>query len=208
MPSRQPVRIKERADREDSILHSAFCEKSKSCIVIIWIILHATLCCLLHAGFLLGFFSPEDGGDIYLRNVCSLSTEYTALYPIRRNPLEEPLNSTDESKLNSSLKPFCTHQTENIVSNNVPIVLVVFTDSLLRNALHNPIVVLLRVCMLRTLPSNGRWLPSHCLARGLYATIFHAFYESKAFITMFTKALHGTQYSANWIQSKFHVQFL
>jgi hypothetical protein len=28
-------------------------------------------CCLLHAGFLVGLiFDPEDGGDIFLRNVC------------------------------------------------------------------------------------------------------------------------------------------
>jgi hypothetical protein len=31
----------------------------------------ASLCCLLHADFLLGlFFDPEDEGDIFLRNVC------------------------------------------------------------------------------------------------------------------------------------------
>jgi hypothetical protein len=35
------------------------------------------------AGFLLDlFFGPEDG-DMFLRNVGSLSTDYTALYPIR-----------------------------------------------------------------------------------------------------------------------------
>jgi hypothetical protein len=35
-----------------------------------------------HAGFFLGlFFDPEDGGDIFLRNVGWLSTGYTALYP-------------------------------------------------------------------------------------------------------------------------------
>jgi hypothetical protein len=32
--------------------------------------------------FLLGlFFDPEDGGDIFLRNVGEISTDYTALYP-------------------------------------------------------------------------------------------------------------------------------
>jgi hypothetical protein len=31
--------------------------------------------------FLLGlFFGPEDGGDMFLLNVCRLSTDYTALY--------------------------------------------------------------------------------------------------------------------------------
>jgi hypothetical protein len=28
-------------------------------------------------------FDPEDGGDIFLRNVCLNSTDYTALYPRR-----------------------------------------------------------------------------------------------------------------------------
>jgi hypothetical protein len=27
------------------------------------------------------FFDPEDGGDMFLRNVGSLSTDHTALYP-------------------------------------------------------------------------------------------------------------------------------
>jgi hypothetical protein len=26
-------------------------------------------CCLIHAGFLFGFFNPEDGGRILIRNV-------------------------------------------------------------------------------------------------------------------------------------------
>jgi hypothetical protein len=37
-----------------------------------------------YAGFLLGlFFNPEDGRDMFLRNVGRLSTGYTALYPRR-----------------------------------------------------------------------------------------------------------------------------
>jgi hypothetical protein len=41
-------------------------------------------CYLLHAGFLLGIvFDPEDGGNIFPRNVGSFSTDYTALYPRR-----------------------------------------------------------------------------------------------------------------------------
>jgi hypothetical protein len=33
-----------------------------------------------HPGYLLGlFFDPEDGGDMFLRNVGRLSTEYAAL---------------------------------------------------------------------------------------------------------------------------------
>jgi hypothetical protein len=39
---------------------------------------------LLHAGFLIGlFYDLENGGDIFLRNVGLLSTDYTALYPRR-----------------------------------------------------------------------------------------------------------------------------
>jgi hypothetical protein len=38
-------------------------------------------CYLLHAGFLLdSFFVPEDEGEMFLRNVSWLSTNYTALY--------------------------------------------------------------------------------------------------------------------------------
>jgi hypothetical protein len=34
--------------------------------------------------FLLGiFFDPEDEGNMFLQNVSSLSTDYTALYPRR-----------------------------------------------------------------------------------------------------------------------------
>jgi hypothetical protein len=40
-----------------------------------------------HVGFLLClFFDPEYGGDIFLRNLGWLSTDYTALYPRRQNP--------------------------------------------------------------------------------------------------------------------------
>jgi hypothetical protein len=41
---------------------------------------------LFHTGLLLGlFFDPEDGGDIFLRNVVWLSTDYTTLYPRRQS---------------------------------------------------------------------------------------------------------------------------
>jgi hypothetical protein len=43
-------------------------------------------CYLLHAGFLLDLFSdPEDEGDMILRNVGRLSTDYTALHPRRQS---------------------------------------------------------------------------------------------------------------------------
>jgi hypothetical protein len=32
---------------------------------------------------MLGLFYPEDGSDMFLRNVGWLSTDYTALYPVR-----------------------------------------------------------------------------------------------------------------------------
>jgi hypothetical protein len=46
-----------------------------------------------------------------------------------------------------------------------------FTEAMLREGLHNPVFLLLHACMLLALPSNGRYLQSHCLAMGLYATI-------------------------------------
>jgi hypothetical protein len=63
-------------------------------------------------------------------------------------------------------------RTENTFSNNTAIVANVFSHPLLRNRLHNPVVLLLRAYMLRALPSNGRCLQSHRLAAGLYATIY------------------------------------
>jgi hypothetical protein len=49
---------------------------------------NAVFCYLLQAGFLHGsFFDPEDGGDVFLRKVGRLSTEYTALYTRRQNSL-------------------------------------------------------------------------------------------------------------------------
>jgi hypothetical protein len=42
----------------------------------------AISCYLLHAGFLLEwFYNPEDGGDIFFRNISSLSTDDAMLYP-------------------------------------------------------------------------------------------------------------------------------
>jgi hypothetical protein len=36
--------------------------------------------------FLLGlFFDPDDGGEIFLRNVSRFSTDYMALYPRKQN---------------------------------------------------------------------------------------------------------------------------
>jgi hypothetical protein len=44
----------------------------------------ALLATCFDAGFLLAlFFDPEDGGDVFLRNVWWLSTDYAALYPRR-----------------------------------------------------------------------------------------------------------------------------
>jgi hypothetical protein len=47
---------------------------------------HPSSCYLLHAGFLIRlFFDPENVGDMFLRNVGSPPTEYTALHPRRQN---------------------------------------------------------------------------------------------------------------------------
>jgi hypothetical protein len=43
-------------------------------------------CHLLHAGFLNGIvFDPEDGGNMFLRNVSWLWTDYTTLYARGQN---------------------------------------------------------------------------------------------------------------------------
>jgi hypothetical protein len=43
-------------------------------------------CSLLHVGILLGLVTnPDDVGEMYLRNVGSLSMDYMALYPGRYN---------------------------------------------------------------------------------------------------------------------------
>jgi hypothetical protein len=36
-----------------------------------------------HAGILVGSFDTEDGGNMFLKNIGSLSMDYTALYPRR-----------------------------------------------------------------------------------------------------------------------------
>jgi hypothetical protein len=48
--------------------------------------MHSSSSCysMLRAGFLLGLlFSPDNGGDLFLRNVGWLSTDYMALHPRR-----------------------------------------------------------------------------------------------------------------------------
>jgi hypothetical protein len=57
-------------------------------------------CCLLHIGFPLGLlFEPKDGGDIFLRNVGWLLTDYTALYSRRHKPFEmDPLLRAENLK--------------------------------------------------------------------------------------------------------------
>jgi hypothetical protein len=46
----------------------------------------SSACYLFHACFLLCIlFDPEDGGDIFLQNVCGLSLDDTALNPRRKN---------------------------------------------------------------------------------------------------------------------------
>jgi hypothetical protein len=39
------------------------------------------------AGILLGLFDPEDGSDMFLRNISRISTHYSALYPRSYNSL-------------------------------------------------------------------------------------------------------------------------
>jgi hypothetical protein len=52
-------------------------------IVVFLLSFFLPLTCFL-TDFLLGlFFDPEDGGDIFLRNICCLSMDCTTLYPRR-----------------------------------------------------------------------------------------------------------------------------
>jgi hypothetical protein len=62
----------------------------------IWsrVVRRSKLATCIHAGFLLGLFLDPKNGDIFLRNVGWLSTDYTVLYPRRQRsslpPLWEP----------------------------------------------------------------------------------------------------------------------
>jgi hypothetical protein len=62
--------------------------------------------CWLHPGFLLDLFSdPEDGGDMFLRIVCWLSPNYTALYLRRHNSLRTiTVNIRDAYSYNTYFK--------------------------------------------------------------------------------------------------------
>jgi hypothetical protein len=49
-------------------------------------------CYLLHAGFLLGlFYDTKNRGDMILRNVSLLQTDYTVMFPRRQNSSVETL---------------------------------------------------------------------------------------------------------------------
>jgi hypothetical protein len=37
-------------------------------------------------------FNPDDGDEIFYRNFCQLSTDYTALYPGTQNSSQPPLS--------------------------------------------------------------------------------------------------------------------
>jgi hypothetical protein len=48
--------------------------------------LQSSTCYLLHAGLLLdSFFDTENGGDMILRNVSLLPTDYTVMFPRRQH---------------------------------------------------------------------------------------------------------------------------
>jgi hypothetical protein len=55
-----------------------------SSILYLWeIYIPDILAICFYSGTFLGLFGPEDGGDMFLRNVGWLSTDYMALYPRR-----------------------------------------------------------------------------------------------------------------------------
>jgi hypothetical protein len=47
-----------------------------------------TATCFMLVSILDYRFDPEDGGDMFLRNICRLKTDYMALYPRRYNSPE------------------------------------------------------------------------------------------------------------------------
>jgi hypothetical protein len=58
----------------------------------------ALLAPCFHAGFLLGLlFDPEDGVDMFFRNICSVSTDYTAL-PRRWHSSSKTVNLKTEKE--------------------------------------------------------------------------------------------------------------
>jgi hypothetical protein len=64
----------------------------------------ALLATCFHSGFLLGlFFDPEHEGDMFLRNVGWLSTDYTVLYPRTQNSLQRSCHFVD---------PYCWQETK------------------------------------------------------------------------------------------------
>jgi hypothetical protein len=57
----------------------------------------------------------------------------------------------------------------------------VFSEPWLRNGFHKLVVLLLRACILRALPNNCWCLQSHCLATGLYVSIYNAYQENELY---------------------------
>jgi hypothetical protein len=73
----------------DKLTHYVGFEVSTAVVMKSTIFWDITPCSLLatcfQAGFLLGIFlDPEDGGDMFFRNVGRLSTDCTELYPRRQ----------------------------------------------------------------------------------------------------------------------------
>jgi hypothetical protein len=54
--------------------------------------------CHLLSSWLLLFFDPEDGGNIFLQNFGIFSTGYMALYPRRQNSSMQTLDGNRERK--------------------------------------------------------------------------------------------------------------
>jgi hypothetical protein len=71
-------------------------ESSKPLLATCFLLLSCSACCLLHASILFGlFFDPEDGGDMFLRSVSLLTTDYVALYARRQNSSQSPLRTSN-----------------------------------------------------------------------------------------------------------------
>jgi hypothetical protein len=95
-------------------------------------------------------------------------TLVTATHAEPSTQLQRHLLLASLAEFNSTADhPLCTGRIEDTVSNNNYCCRGVFTNPLLRNGLHNLLVLFLCTCMLRALLSNGRCLHIHRLATGL-----------------------------------------
>jgi hypothetical protein len=61
---------------------------------------HVTVCCQLHAGFLLGLdFDPDDEGDMFMQNVSLLSLDCMHIISLKTKPFITTAVRTSDTSL-------------------------------------------------------------------------------------------------------------